>query len=211
MEYLADLESAIGALQTSGKVILAGDFNAHLSQSDPLSDRERLLHTCIHRYNLYTVSTSSTASGPNYTFFSSTTHSMVDFILTEYLLAGQVLSCKIHQHHLLNLSDHLPISVTLALQSFVLPTSSTGTTRSINWARAVEHGDVHVFADQVSQLVSPFIHSEHQTVSELQGEITYICKEIINIATRYLPHKKAKKKKSIVKDEQLHKLCKSSR
>ena len=70
---------------------------------------------------------------------------------------------------------------------------------------------IHVFADQVTQLVSPFIHNEHQSVSELQWEITYICKEIINIATRYLPHKKPKDKKSIIKDEQLQVLCKSSK
>ena len=130
-ECLADLENAISSLQPTGQIILAGDFNVHLTQSNQSFGRESLLHNCIHRHNLYSVSTSNIVSGPDYTFFSSTTHSMVDYILTESSLVGQVISCLVHQHHPLNLSDHLPISMTITSVSL----RSSVRTRPINWAR----------------------------------------------------------------------------
>ena len=45
----------------------------------------------------------------------------------------------------------------------------------------------------------------------IQWEITYVTKGIIDAATRCLPHKKAKKKRSFVKDDQLKDLCKTSK
>ena len=104
----------------------------------------------------------------------------------------------------------LPISMTIALHTSASLCSSVRT-RSINWARAVENGDVHGFAEQVSTLTSPFVHATHQSIHELQWEITYITKAIIDAATRCLPHKKAKKKRSFVKDDQLKDLCKTSK
>ena len=94
-EYLADLENTISTLQPTGRIILAGDLNVHLTQSNQSSSRESLLHHCIHRHNLYSVSTSTNnVSGPNYTFFSSTSHSTVDYILTESSLVWRVISAK---------------------------------------------------------------------------------------------------------------------
>ena len=210
MEYLADLENAISVLQQTGRVVLAGDFNVHLTESNQSPSRESLVHNCIHRHNLYSVSTSNIASGPNYTFFSSTLHSMVDYILTESSLAGQVASCSVHQHHPLNLSDHLPISVEITLHTRISP-PPTVASRPINWAQAIENGDVHGFAEQVSSLTSPFVHATNQSVNELQWEIAFVTRGIIDAATRCLPRKKVKKKKSFVKDERLKDLCKTSK
>ena len=134
----------------------------------------------------------------------------MNYILTESSLVGQVISCLVHQHHPLNLSDHLPISMTIALHTSASLRSSVRT-RPINWARAVENGDVHGFAEQVAPLTSPFVHATHQSIHELQWEITYITKGIIDAATRCLPHKKAKKKRSFVKYDQLKDLCKTSK
>ena len=75
----------------------------------------------------------------------------------------------------------------------------------------MENGDVHGFAEQVSSLTSPFVHATNQSVNELQLEITYITKGIIDAASRCLPRMKVKKKKSFVKDEQLKNLCKTSK
>ena len=62
----------------------------------------------------------------------------------------------------------------------------------------------------MSLLVSSSIYTIHQSVSELQWEITYISKGIIDTAIKYLPHKKAKKK-SVIKDNELKALCRASR
>ena len=140
-EYLADLENTISTLQPTGRIILAGDLNVHLTQSNQSSSRESLLHHCIHRHNLYSVSTSTNnVSGPNYTFFSSTSHSTVDYILTESSLVGQVTSCQVHEHHPLNLSDHLPVSMVIMLHTSVPPPPAK-TVKPINWSKAVENGD----------------------------------------------------------------------
>lgn len=118
---------------------------------------------------------------------------LVDYILVESYLVSQVPFCQVHQHHPLNLSDHLPISMTLKPDPKMSP-PPIEIPRPINWAHAVENDDVCGFAQEVSLLVSPFIYTIHQSVSELQWEITYISKGIIDTAMKYLPHKKAKKK-----------------
>ena len=92
VDCLSDLENAISVLQPTGQIIIAGDFNAHLQQSNCPSGRGSLLMNCIHRHSLYSVSTSDFVSGPDYTFFSSNSCSTVDYILTESSLVGQVKS-----------------------------------------------------------------------------------------------------------------------
>ena len=73
--------------------------------------------------------------------------------------------------------------------------------RPVNWAQAIENGDVHDFAEQLSSLTSPFVHATNQSVNELH----YL--RIIDAASRCLPCMKVKKKKSFVKDEQLKDQC----
>ena len=71
--------------------------------------------------------------------------------------------------------------------------------------------DIHSFAEQVSSLTAPFVHTTHQCISELQLEITCVSKGIIEVANRCLPHKKDKRKKPIVKYKQLKDLCRISK
>ena len=81
-----------------------------------------------------------------------------------------------------------------------VPPPPAKTVKPINWSKAVDNGDIHSFAEQVSSLTAPFVHTTHQCISELQLEIT---KGIIETTNRCLPHKKDKRKKPIVKDKQL--------
>ena len=78
---------------------------------------------------------------PDHTFFSSNSRTTVDYILVESSLVSQVASCQVHQHHPLNFSDHLPISMTLKLDPKMSP-PPIEMPRPINWARAVENDDV---------------------------------------------------------------------
>ena len=48
VDYLTDLENAVSTLQPTGKIILAGDVNVHLMQSNQASGCERQLRNCIH-------------------------------------------------------------------------------------------------------------------------------------------------------------------
>ena len=121
-KYLADLEAAISAIQPMGSVIIAGDLNVHLTDVSPSpNSREGLVHECIHRHGLYAYSTSCYASGPKYTFSSGRANTTIDYILTESSVTSQVVSCNVYQHHSLNLSDHLPISMVFKAEANPLP------------------------------------------------------------------------------------------
>ena len=130
-----------------------------------------MLKRCIHRHSLYAVSTSDSVSGPGYTFFSSNSFSTLDYILTDSSLVGQGSSCGVHQHHPLNLSDHLPVSIVIAFKTSTLPPLPVPT-KSINWTRAIENRDIDYFAAEVSSVIWPFIDTSHQGIQELEWEIT---------------------------------------
>ena len=120
-QYLADLEAVISAFQPMGSVIIVGDLNVHLTSdvSPSPNSQEGLVHECIHRHGLYAYCNSCYAFGPKYTFFSDRVNTIINYILIESSVASQVVSCRVHEHHPLNLSDHLPIS---ELKPISLPT-----------------------------------------------------------------------------------------
>ena len=79
-EYVKDLQCIVSTLQTQGPVIVAGDFNAHLPVCCSMPNEEgHLIAEFIDQNHLYPVSCSSISSGPNYTFFTDTSKSIVDY------------------------------------------------------------------------------------------------------------------------------------
>ena len=98
----------------------------------------------------------------------------------------------------------------IALESRVSP-SSTEMTKSSNWARTIENGDIMYFAEAVSSLTLPFFHTTHQSVSELESEIRFVSRGTCEAAFESLPLKKARKKKFLIKDVKLKALCKTSK
>ena len=174
------------------------------------NSREGLVHECIHRHGLYAYSKSCYASGPKYTFFSGRVNTTIDYILIESSVASQVVSCRVHEYHPLNLSDHLPISMVFRAET-KLPSHTETTTDPINWALAIQRGDTSAYSQEVSSIVSPFLSTSHHNVEDLHWEIAHVCHCISEAATRLLPHKKHKKRKLFVKDKQLKALCKASK
>ena len=83
-EYLIELERIISDHQHLGPVVIMGDFIAHLGAiggergvGDP-NQQGLLLHQLLTRCNLYVVSLSLLATGPQYTFQNSVTQTTVD-------------------------------------------------------------------------------------------------------------------------------------
>ena len=72
-----------------------------------------IVNDLLEHHSLYIVSQSSISNGPNYTFFRDSCHSTIDYIIASSAIAGYTLNCFVHPHHPLNLSDHLPISISL--------------------------------------------------------------------------------------------------
>jgi len=201
---LADLESTISMLHPSGNIIIAGDLNAHLTDPEASSrpnSREGLAHECLHRHQLFPFSSSCYASGPKYTFFSNSVHTMVDYVLTDSSVTCLIDSCYVHEHHPLNLSDHLPISVILQAVTTKAPHTEIKPCQ-INWALAVQRNDIHAYA---------FLETCPDNVNDLHWEITHVCQLILKQASVFLPHKDNKKRKPYIIDDHLKFLCKRNK
>ena len=102
------------------------------------------------------------------------------------------------------------MSIVIALKTSTLPPLPVPT-KSINWTRAIENRDIDYFAAEVSSLIRPFIDTSCQGIQELEWEITYVSRGIRDIAFNCLPLKRARKKKSIIRDDKLKARCKSNR
>ena len=158
--YLPELECAIGALKSSGPVMLVGDFNAHLPNpsDDSVTGNQqvKLLSDIIQNHSLFVASTSSLSNGPKYTFFSGANRTTVDYIITDASLASTMCECLVHSHHPLNLSDHLPITISLQLSSFL---ESPPPCTNINWAKSINSVGILAYVQEISSVITPFLAS----------------------------------------------------
>ena len=204
-DCINEMSSAAGALESSGPVVLLGDFNTHLSVNN---NRSELLSQVIQEYNLYSVSTSCIAHGPDCTYFSGDWRTMIDYIFLDASLAHSAAKCYIHGHHSLNLSDHLPVLISLQLNALTEPTSCSQS--KINLPKSVDRGKTQAYAVEVSKIVSPLLSTENQSISELNQEILAVSRALLMAASTYLPAISHRKKKALIEDE-LRRLCKESR
>ena len=114
-EYLTELTSIASAIESSGPILLLGDFNAHLpslGNSSVIANQQgNLLLDFIQHQNFFVASTCSIAKGPSYTYFSGTNTTTVDYIVADSAISSFMVECFAHDYHALNLSDHLPLTI----------------------------------------------------------------------------------------------------
>ena len=136
-EYLVQLESLISSLQASGPVMVVGDFNAHLGSlgchrnSDNTNRAGHMLFDVICRCGLFVASQSAFADGECYTFENGSHKTTVDYCLVDSGYAYLLKSCSTLSPDPLNLSDHLPLRVSLDVSTtkFTTPKSPP----ALNW------------------------------------------------------------------------------
>ena len=188
-------------------------INAHIPKDgtpDSGNPQGRLLLDMIHNYNLFVASTSCLSKGPNYTFFSGTNQTTVDYIITDVCLASAMCECQVHDHHPLNFSDHLPITISLELSSFLKSPSLS--CPKINWTKSLNCDGIQEFAQEISNFISPLLLNTPTSVSELNAEIISVCEAIQQAAFNNLSTRpKHKQPKTYIKDPELKALCKSSK
>ena len=206
-ECLNELICVYSALQAEGPVVLLGDFNAHLNH--PRNHQGSLLHDAITHSNLLVPSTSCISTGPRYTFFCGLNRTVVDYILMDASLCSSVENCFTHQHHDLNFSDHLPISISINVK--VAKEARLPSQPKINWVKAAEDDTLHDYMQDVSAHIQPLLTAEFQTTAELDNQISHVAEILKNAATRFLPKAGQKKSKQYFKDDKLRSLCKSKR
>ena len=117
-----------------------------IQTQQPQSPHSRLLNDLLTHHSLYVVSQSSLSSGPNYTFFNDSCCSTIDYIIASSSISECALNCFVHPHHPLNLSNHLPISLSLDCATQSTATASSVSQR-VNWAHAVESNLIPLYSD----------------------------------------------------------------
>ena len=174
----------ISAPQSVGPVIIAGDFNAHLpALSSNTNTQGRLLNDLIDRNSLFAVSCYSITTGPNYTYPSGQTATTVDYILVNTELVPYVNSCEILTPDPLNLSDHLPISVSICVNN-IKYTHSEPTPSKINWSKACKDGSIHLYTSKVQSEVIPLLHTTLLSISEVETEIKIVVEILTHAASK---------------------------
>ena len=162
-----------------------------------------------HRYAAYPLVLHTHTSGgifiPLYT----------DYIISDARHAQLAIRCETHDHHPLNFSDHLPLSLTLSLT----PTANAApsTTRSqprLNWRAASEEGSVEAYGTRVDEIVRPHLGKTYNSISSLYEEVRHVSASIVHAASSIIPTRKPKKgKKRFSTDPELRDLstrCKSA-
>ena len=203
-EYLVQLESLISSLQASGPVMVVGDFNAHLGSlgchrnSDNTNRAGHMLFDVICRCSLFVASQSAFADGECYTFENGSHKTTVDYCLVDSGYAHLLKSCSTLSPDPLNLSDHLPLRVSLDVftTKFTTPKSPP----ALNWQQAVKEGSVQGFEENVSCFLSEILRRlAPLSTDELDNEITLVCHSI--------PVKERGKKKAFYQDRKLKLKC----
>ncbi len=216
-DYLLELESVIATLQAEGPVIIAGDFNAHLGDlgygrhSDPSNQAGNLLSDMVCRCDLFVPSRSESVTGADYTYANGPHRTTVDYCMMDSCIAHTVLTFAILYPDVLNLSDHLPISINLDIRSAMESTISP--TPKLNWQRAEKDSSVRLFSDQIMVFLSSILQQPRpSSPEELDMEITKVCGFIKNAANSHIPSLNPKRKRSyFYRDDTLAQMCRCSK
>ena len=214
--YLQDLEDIIISQMKLGPVLVAGDMNAHLGEGGSCAENNqgKSLSHLMDRCSLFSVTTSNITNGPNYTFFRENCHSLIDLILLTAVDAPCISKSEILDHHDLNNSDHLPVSVTVdwSMETRILPECDKG---KVNWKRAVDDGLTFDYSRRVDEFVRPLIDLPFLSMDALNSEILCVASHICQMATECLPlrngknkNSRKKKKQLYIRDETVQSICK---
>lgn len=107
-EHIVELERLICEYQQCGPVVVAGDFNAHLGslggprRSGCPDQPGIIVKDLIDRCSLHVMSLAARSSGPDYTFWSSTTNTTVDYIMGDMVASSALQCCYTHSQDSLN-------------------------------------------------------------------------------------------------------------
>ena len=167
-----------------GPVILAGDYVG--TEGGPRGSRnsnlqgELLLET-VQNNDLFITSLSNMSSGPLYTYFSGEICTTTDYIIMNARHACLATTCKTHDHHPLNFSDHLPLSLTMS----ITPIASRNTQCSLrlNWQEAATDGSVQVYATRVNEIICPYLGKSYDSISSLEEDICHVSTSILHAAS----------------------------
>lgn len=96
------------------------------------------------------TSLNNISPGPAYTFRDTR-----NYIITDAKHTHLIVDCQTLDHHPLNFSDHLPLSITLSFSS--ITTSTLRSKPTLNWCVASTDGSAEAYAKCVDDIVRPYL------------------------------------------------------
>ena len=134
----------------------------------------RLLLEMVQNNDLFFPSLNSISSGPAYTCFRGETLSITDYIITDARHVHLTIQCQTFDHHPLNFSDHLPLSLTLSIMSNSNSTLSTSRSKPrLNWHAASADGSAEAYAKCVDEIVQPYLCRTYNSIYSLDKDILH--------------------------------------
>ena len=116
-KYLEALDDIVYRYSNFGKLILMGDFNAHLQGNMfiKLNDaRSKLLLDFLTKHNMVAIDTMPFCKGAISSFVSycGNSESLIDHVICPVEICDTVVSCNILEDIALNVSNHRPVVCT---------------------------------------------------------------------------------------------------
>ena len=124
-------------------------------------------------------------------------------------MAPHLISSKILDHHPLNLSDHLPISISLKIPNMG-SRQCHPSSKSINWSKAISSGSIKVYEEKVKLHIAPLLQTPLLSVDDIDCEIRSVATFLIAAAEENLPLFNSSNRRFIL-DHKLSALCKLSK
>ena len=214
--YLISLESIINS-HPDHHVIIIGDFNAHTGaeggprSKDSQNKHGKSLLEFASRNELFISSLSSLSHGPCYTYFQGDTKTTTDYCIIDAVLATAITNSEVLDHHPLNSSDHLPLSLSLTISSTEARSVAPLPARP-NWNKALKDHSISFYQSKVRDLLCPYLCKEYNDPAYLDQDVKHICDQLLHIAVSTLPIcKRRKKKKFYVNNEELQASSKAAK
>ena len=96
-------------------------------------------------------------------------------------------SCTVYEMDDLNTSDHLPLSVHLALSTPLGESAQEIRWPKINWEKAKSDSSLVAYQENVRALLSPLVGQMYKDVEHLESELKHVASLLVSTAEKMLP------------------------
>ena len=172
--------------------MVLGDFNAHLGRMG--GERDWV---------------GSLSSGPEHTYISGNTCSVIDYVFADIYATSLVNRCRTLPMEDLNTSDHLPIVVDMNYSSRQLHSPDVPSKHKIDWI-ARSSGLINSFSHEIKKCITPLLKDCCTSVQQVNEEIQSVAKLLRDKAQDILPTVQPKGVKHL-KDSTLASFCSQSK
>lgn len=136
---------------------------------------------------LSAVSLGSIATGSNFTYFSGSSRTTVEYIFSDAGAVSLMSSCCTLPVEDLNTSDHVPIVANICLSQLPLPPVAGATPHQIDWVEAERDGAIRSYKRKVTNGIAARISSSYESIEDIKCELQIVTSLLIESAKKTLP------------------------